>query len=93
MVISTKELNKRIAKREKQDLVKYDRQADGSYKCRKCGSVIMSTTIAHPIWDGPFAMSGSGQVFNEEVGYCPKCEKEPSFHGSPVAPPGTYHNP
>jgi len=72
---------------------KYIRQTDGSYKCRKCGSTIQSISVSHPIWDGPFAMCGSGKVFNESRPYCPKCEESPTDSGSPIAPKGSYHNP
>lgn len=92
-VLTPEELDERIKKRQKQDWIKYKKQIDGTFKCLECGSTIMSAKIAHPIWDGPFAMSGGGQVFNEEVPYCPKCDRKPNFHGSPVAPEGSYHNP
>ena len=92
-VLTPEELNIRIDERQKQDWINYKKQIDGTFKCLECGSTILSATIAHPIWDGPFAMSGGGRVFNEEVSYCPKCDEKPSFHGSPVAPEGSYHNP
>jgi len=53
----------------------------------KCGTKIMGARVAHPIWDGPFACSGSGQCHYETVPYCPKCETEPSFHGVPIDVP------
>ena len=53
----------------------------------KCGTIIMSTTVAHPIWDGPFPCSGSGRCHNEIVPYCPKCEVKPNFHGAPIDVP------
>lgn len=89
IVITVRELEAQMAYREQ----KYLRQADGSYKCRKCGLIIQSVSVAHPIWDGPFAMSGSGRCFNEERPHCPKCEEKPSDRGSPIAPKGSYHNP
>ncbi len=89
LVLKVKELEVQMASREK----KYIKQPDGSYKCRKCSSTIQSISVAHPIWNGPFAMSGSGRVFNESKPYCPKCEEKPSDRGSPVAPKGSYHNP
>lgn len=49
--------------------------------CTRCESDIRATTIAHPIHDGPFALSGSGKCDYEIVPYCPKCETKPSFHG------------
>lgn len=54
--------------------------------CCQCGSVIMAERVAHPIWDGPFPMSGSGECYYEPVPYCPNCETKPSFHGTPVRP-------
>jgi hypothetical protein len=63
---------------------RYLRQEDGSYKCRDCGSDILAAKVAHPIHDGPFPLSGSGRCEYENVPYCPKCERKPSFHGSPV---------
>lgn len=53
----------------------------------KCGETIMAAQVAHPIWDGPFPMSGSGQCHYETVPYCPKCETKPSFHGAPIDVP------
>ncbi|GAF96602.1 unnamed protein product [marine sediment metagenome] len=55
-VLRSEELEAQMTHREK----KYVKQPDGSYKCRKCGSTIQSISVSHPIWDGPFAMSGSG---------------------------------
>lgn len=57
---------------------------DDKYVCNDCGATIMSATVAHPIHDGPFPLSGSGRVETEVVGYCPNCEKKPSFHGAPI---------
>ncbi|MBA7558665.1 hypothetical protein ES708_00271 [subsurface metagenome] len=53
----------------------------------KCGTEIMGARVAHPIWDGPFPCSGSGQCSYETVPYCPKCETEPGFHGAPIDVP------
>ena len=61
----------------------YKKVSDG-YECNSCGGEIMSATVAHPIWDGPFPLSGSGKVKNEEVPYFPNCEEEPNFNGSPI---------
>lgn len=57
--------------------------ADGGegWSCAACGTEVQGTEVAHPIHDGPFALSGSGRVQNEVVPYCPKCETKPSFHG------------
>jgi len=55
-------------------------------QCNTCGSEIMGATVAHPIHDGPFPLSGSGQCHYEEVPYCPKCEQKPNYHGSFITP-------
>lgn len=60
-------------------IISEDNNGRQSYQCNKCGSDIMSATVAHPIHDGPFPLSGSGECHYEQVPYCPKCEKEPSF--------------
>jgi len=75
------------------DMSKYIKQEDGTYKCRNCGETILASQIAHPIWDELFPFSGSGKCYYEEVPYCPKCQQKPEFHGSPIAPKGSYHNP
>ncbi|MBI5066315.1 hypothetical protein HZA97_08830 [Candidatus Woesearchaeota archaeon] len=56
-------------------------------KCAKCDSEVLGARIAHPIWDGPFPCSGSGKCHYETVPYCPNCEKQPNFHGSPITVP------
>ena len=60
---------------------------DGVGFKHKCGTEIMGARVAHPIWDGPFPMSGSGRCHYETVPYCPNCETEPNFHGSPIDVP------
>lgn len=50
----------------------------------QCGTEIQGARVAHPIHDGPFPLSGSGRCHYETVPFCPKCEKEPNFHGSPI---------
>ena len=60
------------------------RKIAGGYQCIQCDSEIQAGRVAHPIWDGPFPMSGSGRCHYEEVPYCPKCEKEPNFDGTPI---------
>lgn len=89
-VLKAEELEEQIGSR---NMSKYLKQDDGTYKCRDCGATIMAAQVAHPIWDGPFPMSGSGRCHYEEVPYCPKCEPEPNLHGSPITPKGSYHNP
>ena len=63
---------------------KYYIMPDFSYACWECGSDIHSKQVTHPVHDGPFPLSGSGEVHNETVPYCPKCEKEPSSSGLPI---------
>jgi hypothetical protein len=67
-------------------------QADKSW-VHSCGTEIQGTQVAHPIWDGPFPLSGSGRCNYQTVPYCPKCETEPDYHGAPISPKGSYHNP
>ena len=59
-------------------------KGEQTYECSQCGGEISGATVAHPIWDGPFPMSGSGKCHYETVPYCPKCEKQPDFHGNPI---------
>lgn len=61
-----------------------DEKGSASYECAQCGNEILSATVAHPIHDGPFPLSGSGECHYEAVPYCPRCEKKPDFHGTPV---------
>jgi len=89
-VLVPEELNRRM---ETRDTSRYEKREDGKLYCKECGSVILGAKVAHPIWDGPFPMSGSGKCFYEEVPYCPKCEEKPSFHGEPIVPKGSHHNP
>ncbi|MFH1820597.1 MAG: hypothetical protein ABH805_01665 [Candidatus Nealsonbacteria bacterium] len=58
-----------------------------------CGTKIQGKTVFHPIWNGPFPLSGNGRVQPEIVPFCPKCEKEPSSSGAPISPKGSYYNP
>ena len=55
-----------------------------SYSCATCNSDIMGATVSHSIWDGPGPCSGGGEVRNEVVPYCPKCEPKPNFSGTPI---------
>ena len=59
-------------------------KTEKGYKCTACGSTVMAGTVAHPIHDGPFPLSGSGKVHPEEAPYCPKCEKAPKYSGTPI---------
>jgi hypothetical protein len=63
---------------------------EGSMTCYKCNSDIKAEEVAHPIWDGPFPMSGSGGCEYESVPYCPKCETKPNFHGAPKVVASRY---
>ena len=65
----------------------YVRQPNGDYHCRDCQSIIMAVPVHHPIWDGPFDCSGSGQVEIIDTPYCPKCETPPSMSGTPIRVP------
>jgi uncharacterized protein with PIN domain len=60
------------------------RISEEGFRCIDCNSEIKVVRVAHPIHDGPFPLSGSGRCHYEEVPYCPKCEEEPNFHGSPI---------
>ncbi len=70
-------------KRAPGNLENYVRDGDG-YKCKDCGATIMGAQVAHPVHDGIFPGSGSGECRYETVPYCPNCEQEPSFHGAPI---------
>jgi len=54
----------------------------------KCGTEIKGASVAHPIHDGPFPLSGGGECHYETVPFCPTCETEPNYHGVPID-----HNP
>lgn len=59
-------------------------QERGTFTHDACGSVLRAARVLHPIHDGPFPMSGSGNVHVEEVPYCPKCETPPDSRGNPI---------
>ena len=69
--------NSKIYKR-----INKDNEGKQIYQCNDCSSDIMSSIVAHPIHDGPFPLSGSGQCHYEQVPYCPKCEEKPNYNGS-----------
>ena len=69
--------------RKKGSSVIYKKIDDG-YLCINCNSEIMAAEVIHPVWDGPFALSGSGKTAKEMVPYCPKCEEKPKSGGSPI---------
>lgn len=60
---------------------------DITWTCNDCGAVIQGVSVAHPIHDGPFPLSGSGECQYSTEGYCPNCDKKPSFHGDPITVP------
>lgn len=70
--------------RKPQSKVVYKMNKGRGYNCLNCGLEILAEKVAHPIWDGPFPMSGSGKCHYETVPYCPKCEPKPDFHGTPI---------
>ncbi len=62
----------------------YKHLGNGGYVCTLDGKNIQSGEVAHPIWDGPFPMSGSGKCKYEYVPYCHKHEEKPEFNGNPI---------
>ncbi len=65
-------------------IISEDKKGTQKYQCVECGSDILGETVAHPIWDGPFPCSGSGQCQCEKVPYCLKCEEKPCSSGIPI---------
>lgn len=57
---------------------------NGEYTHNACDTKIITVNVHHPVHDGPFPLSGSGEVDIELVPYCPTCEEKPSEHGVPV---------
>lgn len=60
------------------------RHENGEYTHNVCGTKIMTVNVRHPVHDGPFPLSGSGEVDLELVPYCPNCQERPSEQGAPV---------
>ncbi len=58
--------------------------AEGKGYTHNCGAGIEGAQVAHSIHDGPFPLSGSGNVHYETVPFCPQCEIKPNFHGAPI---------
>jgi len=54
----------------------YKKNADGEWECARHKILVLAETVAHPVWDGPFPMSGSGKCEYEEIPYCPECEEK-----------------
>ena len=46
-----------------------------------CGTYLQGKNVYLTVRDGNFLLSGSGEVRNETVPFCPKCEREPNAHG------------
>lgn len=69
--------------RRKGSKIAYRSNGEG-YVCAQCGSEILTGSVAHAIWRGFLPTSNTGKCHHEEVPYCPKCEKEPDFHGTPI---------
>ena len=66
----------------------YRKTTDGkNYECVDCGSVIQTSGGYRPLHEGPFDGAGFGEVFREEVPYCPKCEQPPQFYTTPIRIP------
>lgn len=79
--------NDLTVKREAGNFDNYEQVSDNPprWNCKTCKGTIMAVTVLHPVWDGPFPCSGSGQVKRgDDLPYCPKCEVEPSSSGAPI---------
>ena len=92
-VLTIEELKAEVTAQTEEKKKNYVRQPDGTYRHRDCGEIILVARVAHPIWDGPFPLSGRGLCIYENVPFCQNCEEKPDPDGSPVAPKGSYHNP
>jgi hypothetical protein len=57
---------------------------EGGWFCKECLAPILAVRVAHPIHSRSMPGAGSGQCHYEDVGYCPNCERKPSFHGIPI---------
>jgi len=57
---------------------------EGKGYTHQCGAQIKGAQVAHSIHDGPFSLSGGGQVHYETVPFCPDCETEPNYYGFPI---------
>ena len=60
----------------------------GFWRCKKTGAEIMAQEIGRTLHDGPFPLSGSGQVPLVLHLHCPACDpdwKSPSY-GTPIDP-------
>ena len=59
---------------------------DEKYLCFGCDGNVMGANVHHSVHDGPFPLSGSGEVKSETVPYCPNCEEKPNPYGMPIDP-------
>uniref|UniRef100_A0A7C4RA38 Uncharacterized protein n=1 Tax=candidate division CPR3 bacterium TaxID=2268181 RepID=A0A7C4RA38_UNCC3 len=71
----------------------YKKDSLGNYRCKVCNRIAEMVEVSHPVWDGPFAMSGSGSVIKEEVPYCWDCDKGKLVNAFVIATKGSFHNP
>lgn len=61
------------------------KRGSSDYVCKDDGSVIISERVSHSVFLGPDTVNfGTGEVVKADVPYCPKCEKRPNSHGSPI---------
>lgn len=67
-------------------------EAAERWRCRRCGTGARATTIAHPIWDGPFDGAGRGKCDYRQVPFCPSCDGEkPAWEsGLPIRIPAVW---
>ena len=61
-------------------VVDESQQVKSGYK-HQCGTELKGKVVYLTIRDGLFPLSGSGEVKNQTVPFCPKCEREPEGHG------------
>ena len=69
-------------------LAESQRAKDGQGWVHKCGEDVLGLAVLVSIHDGPWPLSGHGEVKREQVPYCPVCELKPNGRGSVV--PGQH---
>ena len=57
---------------------------NGYLVCTRDDAEILAIERTHPIHDGLFPLSGSGEVQYETIPYCPIHEQQPSPQGHPI---------
>lgn len=64
-------------------------QSGDRWCCSVCGEPAATTTVAHPIWDGPFDGAGRGKCDYRTVLSCPQCDgpRERWQSGTPIRIP------